>query len=39
MGYIHFFDDWKLISYNNLQRRQGKPEYIPEATLPGYGYF
>ncbi len=33
MGYIHFFDDWKLISYNNLRRRQGRPKYIPEATL------
>ncbi len=33
MGYIHFFDDWKLISYSNLQRKQGKPKYIPEATL------
>ncbi len=33
MGYIHFFDDWQLITYHNLQRRRGKPRYVPEATL------
>lgn len=33
MGYIHFFDDWQLISYHNLERRIGKPRYVPEATL------
>ncbi len=33
MGYIHFFDDWQLISYVNLERRQGRPKYVPEATL------
>jgi len=33
MGYIHFFDDWQLISYRNLQRKQGRPNYVPEATL------
>lgn len=33
MGYIHFFDDWKLISYHNLVRKQGRPEYVAEATL------
>jgi hypothetical protein len=33
MGYIHFFDDWQLISYSNLKRMQGKPKYVPEATL------
>lgn len=33
MGYIHFFDDWQLISYSNLHRNFGKPRYIPEATL------
>jgi hypothetical protein len=33
MGYIHFFDDWQLISYSNLVRRQGSPEYVPQATL------
>lgn len=33
MGYLHFFDDWKLISYTNLVRRFGRPRYVPEATL------
>lgn len=33
MGYIQFFDDWQLISYTNLQRRFGKPKYVPQATL------
>ncbi|MFI4910938.1 MAG: hypothetical protein ACIAQZ_04655 [Sedimentisphaeraceae bacterium JB056] len=33
MGYIHFFDDWQLISYSNLVRKQGSPRYRPEATL------
>jgi hypothetical protein len=33
MGYIHFFDDWQLISYSNLVRKQGKPEFVPAATL------
>jgi len=33
MGYLHFFDDWQLISYQNLQRKQGKPKFVPEATL------
>ena len=33
MGYIHFFDDWQLISYSNLERRMGRPRYVPEATL------
>lgn len=33
MGYIHFFDDWGMISYFNLERRQGRPNYVPEATL------
>ncbi len=33
MGYIHFFDDWQLISRHNLERKQGKPKWIPEATL------
>ncbi len=33
MGYIHFLDDWNLISYHNLQRRMGEPRYVPEATL------
>jgi hypothetical protein len=33
VSYIHFFDDWSLISYHNLQRRLGKPCYQPHATL------
>ncbi len=33
MGYIHFFDDWQLISYSNLERKMGAPRYVPEATL------
>ena len=33
MGYIHFFDDWQLIGYQNLERYQGRPEYVPDATL------
>jgi hypothetical protein len=33
LGYIHFFDDWQLMSYQNLQRKMGKPKYVPEATL------
>lgn len=33
MGHIPFFDDWRLISRHNLERRLGKPRYVPEATL------
>jgi hypothetical protein len=33
MGYLHFLDDWGLISYANLERRLGEPRYVPEATL------
>jgi hypothetical protein len=33
MGYLHFLDDWGLISYQNMERRLGEPRYVPEATL------
>jgi hypothetical protein len=33
MGYIHFFDDWQLISHTNMKRCFGTPLYIPQATL------
>ncbi len=33
MGYLHFFDDWWLISHINLTRKQGRPKYVPQATL------
>ncbi|MGI6544091.1 MAG: hypothetical protein ACOX44_13770 [Limnochordia bacterium] len=33
MGYIHFLDDWMLMSHRNMERRLGSPKYVPEATL------
>ena len=33
MSCILFFDDLALLSYDNLQRLQGKPVWRPEATL------
>ncbi|MBN2852650.1 MAG: hypothetical protein JXQ23_07940 [Clostridia bacterium] len=33
LGYIHFLDDWELLSRQNLERKLGKPKYVEEATL------
>ena len=33
MSYLHFFDDWKLLARTNLERKIGRPRYVPEATL------
>ena len=33
MGYLNFLDDWNLYSRYNFERKLGKPQYIPEATL------
>lgn len=33
MGYLNFIDDWNLYSRYNFERKLGKPQYIPEATL------
>jgi hypothetical protein len=33
MSCILFFDDLNVLSYDNLQRMQGKPVWRPEATL------
>lgn len=32
-GFINFFDDWNILSRQNLQRIQGKPKYVEEATV------
>lgn len=33
MSYMHFFDDWNLLSRTNLVRKLGSPKYMPQATL------
>ncbi len=33
MGYLNFLDDWNLYSRYNFERKLGRPEYVPEATL------
>lgn len=33
MSTMLFFDDWCLDSYQNIVRRLGRPQWVPEATL------